>query len=439
MKNIDCYTKHKNAYFEQYGGKALDNSNNNDNNFDEIVNFLKKSKKADIVNKFYGMINNATYCPVVLGQGFAGKAYLPEIDKYYPYKIGKKIIELPIVVKVENVANDRHVKYFGLDILDNTLYINGYGGLTTEAIILMFVRQLRNKTVHLPLLLAYSTCSNDKTIDRMYTLRYGLDKPVDINLDGKVFNEHELWHKRENPIDNVFRSTLATLHDLLAYMHYSEKNGIVTLPNNVKCKTEELYDYLCISFFATHRLLTNNNIYPSDNHPGNMFIHWLSDTSYHNDRNIKNVKQIIYDVKGKKYKIETFGFVLIFGDTGTYNIDIQKNVVLIGQSPDIKNVYAKHRMVMNETHANVDFIYYSYNMLTPTQLQKTIAFKIMSMKPYCDFPLEYHHLLGTDVSFLKNKKTTVELLELFYEKYGIKTKGNKNDYDKGDSILLKVN
>jgi hypothetical protein len=69
--------------------------------------------------------------------------------------------------------------------------------------------------------------------------------------------------------------------------------------------------YLCISFFATYHLLTENNIFPSDMHTANIFIHWLDDNSYYNTINIKNLKEIVYKIGKKYYKIKTFGFVLI--------------------------------------------------------------------------------------------------------------------------------
>jgi hypothetical protein len=47
---------------------------------------------------------------------------------------------------------------------------------------------------------------------------------------------------------NVFKNTIATLADLFTFIHYSKKDDMVILPNNIKCNIVELYDYLCISF-----------------------------------------------------------------------------------------------------------------------------------------------------------------------------------------------
>ena len=253
MDYKEKYIKYKIEYLKLKNNNNLIGGNKDD--FNKIIDFIKKSKKKIIIKKFFDVIYNNAYCPVVLGKGFAGKVYLPEVNKTFPYKIGNKTIQLPIVVKVEHPDTDNNKKYFGLDLLDNKLYINAYGGLTTEALILMFIMNLRHKTVHLPMLLAYSTCTNTKLIDRIYTLRYGLDKAVEIDLTGKIFDEESLWHKRDN-FTEIFKKTIATLGDLFTYIHYSKNNDdTVILPNNIKCNIIELYDYLCISFLATYHLL----------------------------------------------------------------------------------------------------------------------------------------------------------------------------------------
>ena len=428
------YIKYRTKYLElkdinvnnQIGG----GSNTNNSKFNEIVNFINKSTKQKIIKKLLDMIQNTQYCPVVLGEGFGGKAYLPEIDKTVPYKFGNKTVYLPVVVKVDKDPTDAK-RYFGVDILDNKLYISGYGGLTTEALILMLINYLRNKTVHLPLLFAYGTCSKNKIIDRIYTLRYGLDKPVEINLQGKIYDEDPLWHKQEIENNEVFKNTIATLGDLFTYIHYSKnKDDNVILPNGVTCNVDELYDYICISFLATHHLLTKNNIFPSDMHVSNLFIHWLNDNSYYNDKNIKNDKEIIYKIGNKYYKIKTFGFVLIFGDTGTFIIKIKKDIIMIGQAPDIKNDYFKYNRKMTERHNNMDLILNSINFLTPKQYEKTIAYKIMNTEPYNNYPVNNWKLLGTDISYLDSMKSTIELLNFFHDKYGV------DKYEKNNNNIL---
>ena len=87
------------------------------------------------------------------------------------------------------------------------------------------------------------------------------------------------------------------MYDLYNFIYYSKnKDGSVILPNGIKCDNiSELYDYICISYLATFHLLTENKIYPKDMIPSNIFIHWLNDTSYYNNQNIKDCKYIIYN------------------------------------------------------------------------------------------------------------------------------------------------
>ena len=91
-------------------------------------------------------------------------------------------------------------------------------------------------------------------------------------------------------------------------------------------------------------LLVENNIYQSDMYPANIFIHWLNDNSFYGDKNIKNLEYITYKISSKYYKIKTYGFIMILGDTGTFNIKIKKDVILIGQAPDIVRDYYKYRV-----------------------------------------------------------------------------------------------
>ena len=416
LKNIDTNNQH--------GG----DKNPNNLKFDKIVKFIKKSTKEIIIQKLFDMIKNYSYCPVVLGQGFSGKAYLPEIDRTFPYKFGNKTVNLPVVVKISQ-SNDYH--YFGIDMLDNKLYISNYAGITLEALILMLIKHLRNKTVHLPLLLAYGTCSKNKIIDRIYTLRYGLDKPVEINLEGKIYDEAPLWNKVNIKNNEIFTNTIATLGSLFTYIHYSKNiDDTVILPNGIECNVDELYDNICISFLATHHLLTENNIFPSDMHIDNLFIHWLNDNSYHNNKNIKELAEIIYKIGNKYYKIKTFGFVLIFGDTGSFIIKIKKDIIMIGHAPDIKNNYLKYNRRMTETHNNMDLIKYSHKFLTPKQFGKTIAYKIMNTEPYNNYPVNNWNLLGLNISYLDSMKSTIELLDFFYDKYGV------DKYEKNDNNIL---
>jgi serine/threonine protein kinase len=280
----------------------------------EIIKFISKSDKKTIKNKLLDILEYNKFCPVVLGQGSFGKAYIPE-SKNMEVNIDNKKVNLPIVVKEANNSEDK--PDINIDIIGNKLYIVGnYNGITAEAIILMYIKQLYSKTVHLPLLLGYGTCLEKTKINKIITIRHGLDKEIEVDISKNY------KHK----------SYITTLKDLFNYIYFSKnKDGSVILPNGIKCDNiSELYYYICISYLTTYHLLTENKIYPYDIHEGNIFIHWLNDTSYYNNENIKDCKNIIYKVKNKYYKIKTFGFLIIFGDTGCFFLEARKDVIIVG-------------------------------------------------------------------------------------------------------------
>jgi hypothetical protein len=81
------------------------NSKNNNDNIDfekkinEIINFIAKSNKNKIKNKLFDLINSDYYCPIIIGEGAFGKAYVPKVNKTIPFMSGNKIIDLPIIIK----------------------------------------------------------------------------------------------------------------------------------------------------------------------------------------------------------------------------------------------------------------------------------------------------------------------------------------------------
>ena len=114
------------------------------------------------------------------------------------------------VVKKSNTMDHPNLS-FDLNIINDKLYIAGSRNMITEALILIYIRKLWHKTVHLPLIFAYGTCSNKKIVNKIITLKFGLPDPVEINLDGKIYNEKSLYtHKKQIDIIKNNISTLRT-------------------------------------------------------------------------------------------------------------------------------------------------------------------------------------------------------------------------------------
>lgn len=401
--------------------------------FNEILNFIKTSPKEKIKMELYNVIRDTSICPKILGEGYFGKAYIPEINKVYNFFIGKKEVELPIVIKESKNINNPQTN-IGLDIIENVLYISGYDNITTEALILMYIKELRKYTVNLPLILGYGVCSSYNLIDRIITYRQGLKDEYTLDLTGKIYDNGPLWHKPLKEPTYIFKSYIGTLKELFQYITYNKNSdNTVILPNNTKCDISELFDYLCISYLANHELLAKNNIIASDMHSGNIFIHWLNENSYFGEENIKNIKEIIYFVNNKYFKIKTFGLLLILGDVGTFIIKIRGDVILIGQASEIFNNFHLIKRSLDPNYTVMNFILWNKNFLTPNQFKKTIACKIIDDEPYASYPQNTWHLLGDNIKYLDKLKSATELLDYYYDKYGIDNyTQNKNN------ILIKV-
>ena len=384
--------------------------NNFNDKINEIIKFISKSDKKTIKNKLLDIIEYNKFCPTVLGKGAFGIAYIPE-SKNIELNIDNEKVYLPVVVKEANkLTNEPDIN---IDIIGNKLYIVGNNnGITAEAIILMYIKQLYQKTVHLPLILGYGTCLKKNKINKIITTRYGLSKEMEVDLKNLSGNKK---HK----------SYITTLKDLFNFIYFTKnKDGSVILPNGIKCSNiSELYDYICISYLATYHLLTINKIYPQDMHDENIFIHWLNDTSYYNNENIKDCKNIIYKIKNKYYKIKTFGFVIVLGDSGNFFLEAKKDVIIVG----FGSYDNKKMMIGAKNNNNIDIIR-NHDMITPNEFIKSIAYKILNSEPYNLYP-KYSHW-GENIT--KNLSTP-ELLNFYYKKYGVdKYTKNKN------TIFIKI-
>lgn len=418
------------------GSKESDKANSK---IDEILNFINKSSIDIIKRKLYDIIKYESICSgdgffgkieTIVGKGKIGKVYIPSINKTFPYIIDDQSINFPIVVK-ENKDNFIPDFYTGFDIVKNILYINGFRSLTTEALILMYVRKLWHLTLHLPLILTYGTCGKHN-VTQIVSLKYGLKKHVDTGCGVNIFNDAPAWYVSKRQSSQVFKSMLTTLKELLCYIHYNRKGDIVMLPNDIECSILELYDYICISFFTTWHLLTINNIFPSDMHCSNIFIHWLNDKSYFNNKSAKDVTHITYKIGKKYYAIKTFGFVIVLGDLGTSIVKIKDDVILAGHVAHIKENYNLLKWLMKPEYYSMDFVKDIKKYIQCNDFSKTVANNILQSEPYVSYPENIDFLLGYDIKFLKELKSLPDLLSYYDELYGIE----KYEENEG-SILIK--
>lgn len=379
---------------------------------------------------FLQMINHDKDCERARNNN-GNYIFTPVFDKTFQIKIDDKIVVVPIMIK-ENYQK------IGLNtnIFEKKLYISGFKSLTTEFLILIYIRYLWKKTVHLPLILSYGFCFEEPYVDRIVSIKYGLDYEYKIDISNKLLHNY-LVLKDIEPI-KMFKSNLMTLKDLFIYINYNRHNGLIKLPNDYECYIYQLFDYLCISYLMTYQLLVYHNVYPLYMHSENIFIHWLNDYSYYGNKNIGKIKEIIYLINGKYYKIETFGFVIVFEDMSKNIIKIKDDVILIGNFYDINN-YKYIDKIISSQCGNIEFIQRNIKYLTQFEYKKTVAYDILNSEPYCSNLNYYNNNLiseyfGLKIDYIDKMKTTEELLKCYYVKYG-----TEKYIDTYDNILIKIN
>lgn len=179
----------------------------------------------------FELLNHDQYCLKILGEGYFGKVFEPELNKTFPYKIKNKIINLPIVVK-ESKHNDNPDIVFDSKMIDDTLYIYGNNTIMSETLILIYIRKLFSKTVHLPLILGYGICNDKILINKIITLKHGMNYDYELDISDRFLDEYEMLG---SPIKKIFKSKIATIEDLNKYISLNIKDDeTIILPNKIK-------------------------------------------------------------------------------------------------------------------------------------------------------------------------------------------------------------
>ncbi len=381
-----------------------------DDKMKSILNFIKKSSIEKIKDGLLDVIKYNEFCPKILGSGVYGTVYIPNNFNSIMSKINDEISEIPIVIKEANKINtDDELNYKDLlfNIQDNTLLIKPIedNNLITELLILIKIREIYDKTLHLPLLLGYGTCKVN-IVDRLITKRFGLQNQIKINLP-----------------DKKIKNNVSTLRELFEYINYKKnKDGSVKLPNGLICNNIiELFDYIVISYLTTHILLCNNGIYPHDMHYNNIFIHWLNENSFYKNNNIQNLKEVIYKINNKYFKIKTLGFLIILGDTGCFTAKFKNNVII--PSCYLSKSLYELKINTNAKETINDFISAFSKVIPYTIFKNTTSLKITNKSSFTELYKNYA-IDFIDIKWVKHIKdvlpSNLDILELFYDKYGVK-------------------
>ena len=368
------YHKYKKKYLKLKGG------------YFNTVEFIKTNTTENIKKKLLNILKNDTeYCDIILGKGMMGEVYVSSVGKFMDINVENEIINIYVAIKKANAIGT-----FDMKTIDNILYIYSYKDLTCEAIILEYMSEIWRKglTPHLPLMVGYGTCDNDKSIiNKLIIEKHGLEKNIKVDINGvhisPIFHPDSEYNSK-NP---EYQTQMTTLADIFRYILMCEKNGKMILPNGQKCNVSKLCDYLAISYLHTYHLLAENKILLHDMHPRNVFLHWLNNKSYMGNKNISNIKYIQYEIgKGKYLKMKTYGIILKIGDVGGCIVQPKKDIYILGQAVDLDKTYVLIKDLM-DPRLGIGFFYYFKNNLPHNIYQQTIINKIISTYPYSELAL----------------------------------------------------
>lgn len=388
-----------------------------------IINLLRNGSHKEIKNRLIDEIAFSGACIEEAGSGAFGTVHIDRVGETFPAITDGKVVNYPAIVKKARPSTKPDVGLKFFTDPENILYIAGYGIITTEALILMFVREIESP--NLPKLLTFGTCNEKDTIDTIVTVRHGLKHKFTMEVDG--YDHRPLFGAKD--ILKEFSSYMATLRDLFNYIYYKgDRNDKVSLApftgNDEKIDIVKLCDYVAISIAATKHQLVNNNIYIDDMHYKNIFIHWLTkDSPYY------GVKEIVYLVGDKYYKIKTHGFIIILGDLGVGRVKVRDDVMIIGSIGNIEKNYEILTQDMTSKNVVWDLLYFS-QLLSPRVYEKTVFSEIMKTEPYYSRNLGLNFRVSVSFEELAARKTAIELLK-FYEKYEVE------NY-RGDGILVRT-
>lgn len=352
------------------------------------------------------------YCDIKIGKGVMGNVIQRKIGETLSLQIKDTIIDMPVVIKKPN-----RVGSFQMIMHNEKLLLVSFDDLTCEAIMMYFVSKLWYKSIspHLLFMVGMNNCSKSTTtlVDEIISEKQGLtdNKKVTIEFPGFV---PLFWVDKYKHTQTV---SLATMHELTNYIITKcDTDNNIILPNNKQCNVIELLDGLLISFLHTsHLLFKTYRISLSDQHFGNIFIHWLNPESYIGDKYIGDIEHIVYNVNTTKLKINVPGLILKIGDIGTSVMKPQKNLFVIGQLDMSKKPDLTMLKYYENDHNPVDMFFMTqYLIWLPIKmLRDTIAYKILFSDPFDKFPIFSEAIPNITII-----PTPEELLSSpFFEKY----------------------
>jgi hypothetical protein len=372
--------------------------------------------EKNLLNEIY---NVASFCSDTIGEGAFGKITVPAVGPYLSVKLGDDHVLLPIVIKETKLNGSIFI-----DIYEKNLILSSYGNLTCEALILFVLSKgwYKGLNLHLPFLMGMGSCDNQISgVTHIILEKCGLPENIVLaNSEDYFGNPFHLGSRASNTkITNI--STVGQLLDYFSFR--TDKNLNCIIPNNKIVYTPEIIDTICIFYLhTTYYLWEKYGLVLGDQHIDNVFIQWISKNSRCGKKSLDKLEMISYSVgKNKCINVNTHGMIFRIGDIGVSIMNIQKNVMIVGNLIDsnkIKDVL-KYK---NKCNCYWDFIFNLSSLCPLNIFNKTIISKIM--KKHNIFT-KYVAFFGVKEKYKNNFPTEIDILnDELYVKVDIKEETN---------------
>lgn len=387
-----------------------------------LYNLLTKGSHKDIrdnlLNEVYKI---ADYCSTIIGEGSFGRVTIPTVGPFVNVQIGDERVILPIVVKETKDKGDVFI-----DEVNKTLIINSNNNITCEGLILFVLSKdwYKGLNLHLPFLIGMGSCfSQVNGVSHLVLERCGLMERV-ILLDENKYTGN-LRQIVSNTVRTSFLSNIGGLIDYLIINSTAELKCI--LPNDITIFIPELIDNICIFYLHTcYYLWVKYGLTLGDQHIDNIFVHWINQLSRCGKHKINELESIYYEIgKNKFIKINTNKMIFKIGDIGISAMNIQNDVMICGNLPNVKNI----QKVLNfkeKMPSYWDFILNLISACPVNFINDTIISKIIEKHNIYN---KYVMLIGLKKEFEKNFPNELDILndELYNGlKVDLSVSNNKN-------------
>jgi len=370
----------------------------------DIYKLLKSGSHEEIRKHLLSEVYKiATYCSRIIGEGFFGRVTIPVIGPTFSVKIDDEYVTMPVVVKESKNAGNVYI-----DDIDDNLIISSDMSLTCEAIMLYILSKFwyKGTNLHMPYMVGIGNCNfnNPLLVTNIILERHGLPHTIELNYENYIRNP---MHLNKQNKDKRF-SFLSTIGDFFEYTLLNYDNNFdVKLPNDITIHLPTVIDQYCIFYLHTSDFLWKNfGMTLSDQHAGNIFVHWLNDYSRCGKKSLSQLKYIYYEINKNKYiKISTNGIIFKIGDIGTCLMKMQDNVMIVGDLANSRNLNFV-TMYNKKYNLYLDSIELILGMFPLELLSKTKIYNILLNNKY----LSKHSYLGFKKEDDQNAPNEMDIL-----------------------------